>query len=117
VNSALILGYGRAGKRHAKLLQKRGIDVDIYDKNLPEYSTVNSDLPRGYDFCVITTPPSAHLEALRSCMQYEVPVLLEKPLCGFFEGFADVIHYKKASICFNYRYHPAVQALKDSNRS
>lgn len=109
---ALILGYGRAGKRHAKLLQQRGIEVDVYDP--AGHSTVDSNSPQGYDFCVIASPPLAHLHQLRNCMVHDVPVLIEKPLCGFFEGFADVVHYKKASICFNYRYHPAVVALKET---
>lgn len=110
----LVCGYGRAGKRHAKALAERGLTVDIYDSHLPGVSTVSSSLPGGYDYCVIATPPSQHLPQIRSCMVYDVPVLVEKPLCGFFEGFADVLHYDKASICFNYRYHPAVLALKDN---
>lgn len=108
---ALICGYGRAGKRHEKLLKQFGIEVDIFDPPLnlkPALDLLD------YDFCVIASPPDMHLQQLYQCQQSGIPTLVEKPLCGFDEGLRDLLDFKKVSVAYNYRYHPTIKALKDT---
>jgi len=110
---ALICGYGRAGQRHGEQLEKRGIAYDVFDYK-EELRTVESSFPLGYDFCVIATPPDQHLEQLGACAAHDVPVLVEKPLCGFDEDIGRLAEYDKVRVAYNYRYHPAIQKLKNS---
>ncbi len=106
---ALICGFGRAGKRHAAILQMRGFSVFLYD---PAWCQPFGRRPKGYDVCVIASPPDQHLDQLRLCATYGIPTLVEKPLCSFGQDAKPLAHYQKVSVAYNYRYHPSIQNLR-----
>lgn len=110
---ALICGFGRAGKRHAAILQGRGFDVFIYDPNWVRSAGSN---PKGFDLCVIAGPPHTHLDQLRLCATYGIPTMVEKPLCSIDENPHPLAHYRKVSVAYNYRYHPSILRLKEADK-
>lgn len=117
---ALIIGYGRAGKRHAKLCDEFGIDwhfTDIVPSSSPRYKSVAN--LAAYDFAIIATPPDNHLEAIKNCLDAGTFVLCEKPLCAggqMAEAEKLLTHpnVKKLAVAYNYRYHPAIVKAKEA---
>ena len=93
---ALIIGFGRAGRRQGQLLTKLGIDWVYFDPNLcimdtpPGTGRVTLGLKdptfeqilsiRDYAIAVICTPPHLHLEQITQCLDAGLWVLCEKPL-------------------------------------
>lgn len=130
--AGLIIGYGRAGKRHGKLLDELGIDWFAFDPLLldavrplsfPSPETLEEALlvfeAEPGDFALIATPPRLHLAQIRQCLDAGLPVLCEKPLCGLGQlAEADALlghpGAGKVMVGFNYRYHPKLQSLNGS---
>lgn len=135
----LIVGFGRAGKRHGQMLDRLGIEWIPVD---PTFETIDSggrlhgvayylsledalrDKVFKYDFTVICTPPNLHLEQIRQCLDAGLPVLCEKPLCGlgshpeFIEGqlaAAEALlkhpNAGKVMVAYNWRWNPAIVEL------
>jgi predicted dehydrogenase len=128
----LIIGYGRAGKRHGQMLDELGIEIYIYDPLVySDFFYQNSGITdevylwkdkyhhglksifskHTFDFAVIATPPDLHLAQLRQCLDAGLPVLCEKPLCGLgqlAEAEALLQHPNAGSVmvAYNYRWHP-----------
>ena len=125
---ALIIGYGRAGKRHARLLEELGIKWRAYDpymENLgntrlfDETVSLESLSLRkhvAFDFAVICSPPALHLDHIHQCLAANLPVLCEKPLCSF--GQLDLARQlppdSPVMPCFNYQFHPEVAAIREA---
>lgn len=120
----LIVGYGRAGKRHGKMLDELGIGWVFCDPNIEhppgtgriswEVIQENLDILRyDYDFAVIATPPDLHLSQIRQCLDAGLAVLCEKPLCGLgqLEEAESLLAHPNASkvmVAYNYRYLPSL---------
>lgn len=120
----LIVGFGRAGKRHAKMLDELGIAWGAVDPNYPleldspgcMYRCADFDYTmfydaRRFDFAVIATPPDLHLQQIRQCLDAGLSVLCEKPLCGLgqlAEAEALLAHPNahKVMVAYNFRHHP-----------
>lgn len=118
----LIIGYGRAGKRHAKMLDELGIKWVFCDPNIKhppgtgriawEVIQENLDILRyDYSFAVIASPPALHLSQIRQCLDAGLPVLCEKPLCALgqleeAEALLSHPNASKAMVAYNYRFHP-----------
>jgi predicted dehydrogenase len=116
---ALIIGYGRAGQRHARLLDELGIDWIIFDPyvDLPNGNQMKGELDQvlrhKFDMAVIATPPDQHLSQLDLCLQAGLKVMVEKPLCAL-DQFDEAVQLKseRVMVAYNYRYHPALQPLR-----
>ncbi len=118
----LIIGYGRAGRRHGATLDKLGVEWGYTDPNnssldIKNWGKTFSNLSIGLDFVVICTPPSLHLEQIKTCLDAGIPVLCEKPLCalGQLEEAEALLSHPLANrvmVGFNYRFHPALVAIK-----
>jgi len=110
---ALILGYGRAGKRHAALAKSMGLDVYIADPDCIESVTVDGYknhyfYPSSFDLVVICTPPDLHLAHIEDWLSVGVPAILcEKPLCGIgqLEHAKSLPPDAPVMVAYNYRYH------------
>ena len=123
---ALIIGYGRAGRRHGATLDKLGIKWDYYDPYVPigafpkepgHIYTKVEELKGSYDFAVICTPPNLHLDQIRTCLDAGIPILCEKPLCALGqleEAEALLTHplAHRVMMAFNFRFHPILVAIK-----
>lgn len=108
MEKCLIIGNGRAGKRHAKNAESLGIKVFTSDPY------VESDFPdwrmalhnNSNDYVVIASPPDAHLLQLRECIDIGVPTLCEKPLCSIEEcDFMLLNEAKKYNVMLGYNWY------------
>jgi predicted dehydrogenase len=133
MTNALVVGFGRAGKRHAQQLDSLDIEWSIVESNwrqIPDFNNMRyANIPNIYyplspdlftietfDFAVIATPPDLHLEQIRQCLDTGLPVLCEKPLCALgqlaeAEALLDHPNADKVMVSYNYRYSPTLKQL------
>lgn len=112
----LICGYGRAGRRHEKLLINQTIFPSIVDTDSsvrPHFTSLHNALCYHWRFVVIASPPDVHLDQIRQCLDLDMFVLCEKPLCGWgqLEEARKLLthpHADKLMMAFNYRYNPDI---------
>lgn len=114
--NALVIGLGRAGKRHRLMLDTMGVQttgVDLCETVEAEYHLPDSALAaRCYSLAVICTPPASHLEGIEACLSHNIPkIVCEKPLCGIgqLRRASELAQYN-ITVTYNYRWHPAVAA-------
>jgi predicted dehydrogenase len=115
----LICGYGRAGKRHAKLAEDFELEVAVVDPNVDakpykQFSTLQEATRHDtYDYYVIATPPDMHIEQIwdgPSC-----PTLCEKPLCGLGQlPLTKRLKPDQLMFAYNYTYHPAIRPHRNN---
>ena len=129
---ALICGFGRAGRRHGATLDRLGIEwhcvepiqskTDRVEKFFfPDletaFDTGKKLFDLTFDFAIICTPPSLHLQQILTCLDAGLPVLCEKPLCAlgqFGEAETLLSHplAHRVMMAQNYHFHPALVTLK-----
>ena len=118
---ALIVGYGRAGRRHAKILKSLISDIQIVVvdpfavEDDASYMDIQSAFSLKCDFAVICTPPDQHLADIRACLNADIKyIMCEKPVCGLEQlKEAEKMQDVPVMIAYNYRYHSALElALK-----
>ena len=116
--SALVIGYGSAGRRHAGLLRALGLDVGVVSRRpLAEeagYGALEAGLAgQAPDYVVVANETARHGESLDRLAEagFEGLVLVEKPL---FERERALPDHRFAGLYVGYqlRFHPAVAALK-----
>ena len=115
--NCLIIGYGRAGKRHVKYAQMYELDVatvdPLVDRQGEHYTSLDDALKaRAWDCAVIASPPEYHLAQLKVLTERGIPALCEKPLCGLgeLEQARQLPRQSPVMLALNYRYHPNLLA-------
>ncbi len=118
--TALIIGFGSIGERHAMLLKKflnfsnifiltkRKIKKYFIIKNIKDIKKLN------FDYVVISSNTSEHFKHLNYIEQNfkNKKILVEKPL---FDKFKKVkIKKNKVFVGYNLRFHPLIQNLKNN---
>lgn len=86
-SNILLIGYGSIGKRHSKNLFELGFDHYILTQ-YPDHSDAFfiddiGVLKNRIDYCIIASPTSMHLDALKNCLKLKnIPtnILIEKPI-------------------------------------
>ncbi len=112
----LVLGYGRAGKRHARYLHDYWdaeiVTADPYVAGPDEhYEGLAQALHAGnYDYAVVATPPDQHIQQVQYLIDAHIPTLCEKPLCalGQLEEAKRLPRHAAVMVAYNYRFHPAL---------
>lgn len=126
----LIIGYGRAGKRHAKIAKELGLDVCIYDPYIGKMDdwidsdkvqiSWNKDLAlfANSNYAVIATPPDTHLNYIIDCNLAGLKILCEKPLCGLdqIQKIGQGNFLTGLMVAYNWRYHPIIIQLQKDHR-
>jgi predicted dehydrogenase len=120
--TCLIIGYGRAGKRHKEYAEQFGLKVQIFDPMLGmDGWNRHTDKP---DYVVIATPPASHLDYIRRFIGTDSKILCEKPLCdlgvGEFEQAKKYLTHPNVDnvmVAYNWRYHPAIGSRKNECES
>ena len=117
-SSALIIGYGSIGQRHASILKKkfklkkifiltkRRIKGFLVIKNILEIKKLN------IDYIIISSPTSKHFKHLKFIEKNlkHKKILVEKPL---FEKFRNLkIKKNKVFVGYNLRFHPLIKYVK-----
>jgi predicted dehydrogenase len=140
--SVLIIGYGRAGKRHKEIANNLGYEAYLYDPFVFPYQGTElldqllEDKP--FEHAVICTPPDSHLQYIEQCLAAGLKVLCEKPLCGIGQlqqakelpadgpimvtyNYRSVLNEEvkgkspvdsPVMVAYNYRYHPELRKLR-----
>ena len=119
MQSALIIGFGSIGARHAKLLAELGLQVAAVTRNpecgFPVFANVEQALaqhaPQLVVVCNETSRHAASLEQLAAC-GYTGVVLVEKPLSDRPLPTRDW-PFAGVFVAYNLRFHPVITALRD----
>lgn len=115
--SALVIGYGSIGGRHAGLLAAMGCDVSVVSRRplggLRRFADVDTAVREAEpDYVVVATETAAHAPAVEqlAASGYSGKVLIEKPLGGRVptDGFS------LCAVAYNLRHHPALVALREA---
>ncbi len=95
---AVLVGTGTWGRNHARALKELGVLGAVYDINQEvaasvssEYGceplkSLDSDELRGYDFAVVATPASTHVDVVLRLLSLGLDVLVEKPISTSYDG-------------------------------
>jgi len=119
LKSALIIGYGSIGRRHARILKNK---IKIKEVTICTRQKINrfktlrnlSDLKTKPSYIVIASSTSEHFKQLKYIEKNfkNVPVLVEKPLFEKNKKFN--IKNNKVFVGYNLRFHPIIKYLKDN---
>jgi predicted dehydrogenase len=118
---ALVISFGAAGKRHAAILNKFGIEVRVVTlqkKELIPYisyksiSAAFSDCDYGY--CVISSVTSRHFDDLDEVLKFNpnILVLVEKPIFNLLHMSAEVDKYRNVYVGYNMRFLSHISNLR-----
>jgi predicted dehydrogenase len=117
---ALVVGYGSAGQRHARLLQGLGCDTAVVSKRPLAHPQLFADLDGALSawqpgYVVIAGRTAEHRPALQHLAEagFDGSVLIEKPL---FERHAPLPEHRfsHAAVAYNLRFHPLVRKLREA---
>lgn len=115
---ALVIGFGSAGQRHARILTELGTTVGIVSRRPvthPHLFNTMSDALKQFapDYIVVANETSAHYATLSTLQDngFTKPVLVEKPLWSSRER-ALPQPFANLYVGYNLRFHPVLQALR-----
>ena len=116
MKTALVIGFGSIGQRHARLLREMGLSVHVYSRRTLPEEKKNQSLEAALkgvhpEYVVIANETSEHYSTLKTVLSFEVPqVLVEKPLFFSTVAFSDN-HNSQVCVAYNLRFHPLLQQL------
>ena len=118
INTAIVVGYGSIGKRHASILEKLGLNVIIVSRRelnkKNHYSRLDEAIQRYPGaYIVIADETARHADTLRNIntSEHKGPILVEKPLFYSSSVSNDI---KEMDVCVGYvlRFHPLIKLLR-----
>ena len=116
--SALVIGYGSIGARHARLLQALGCATGVVSARSIDFPNVFPRIDSALalwqpEYVVIANATCQHLDTLRSLatLGYAGRVLVEKPLFGGVAPPPDQ-QFERLAVAYNLRFHPAIDRLR-----
>ena len=126
---AIILGAGSIGKRHAKNLIKKNIEVTFvrrkvdheFDSEFGSFSItweefLNNNSNNIWDFGFICTPTNNHINDINQIHKRVKKIFLEKPLSSDYSSLlniCDSVDPNKLFIGFMMRFHPNILYVKN----
>lgn len=128
--TALVIGCGSIGTRHAENLACLGLDVSVYDID-PEqrrrlassvdgqtFETLDTALETEPDIAVVATPSGNHVAPARKAARAGCDLFVEKPISSDEVGAADLVEVVETGglismIGCNLRFHPAIATLHE----
>jgi len=123
--TALVVGFGSIGKRHAENLRKLGIRDIVFLRHakrgrLPvgHVASIAAALARKPNFAIIANPTSLHVPIAKRLARAGVHLFIEKPLSHSMVGIPELIRVaqrKKLAtmIGYNFRFHPQLRRMKE----
>lgn len=115
-----LIGVGRFGKNHKKILKEMGVLVATCDINGKEdyrdWQEMLDEHPE-IDHVVICTPAYSHYALVTDCLNRGLHVFCEKPLTGFLVSTEELIEYAiskkvKLMVGFVQRFNPIIQQMQ-----
>lgn len=122
--TALVIGYGSIGRRHAKNLQALGVGKIFFlrhtkSKNFPagHLASLSSVLRENPDFAVIANPTSLHMSPATRLAKAGINLFIEKPLSNSTRGVSELMRIVKnkklvTMVGYNFRFHPQLIQIK-----
>lgn len=121
----LIIGFGSIAKKHVEAINKIDSDATIYalrsNESVTEAGIHNiyswSEVPRDVDFIIISNPTSKHAETIKKCVNYNVPLFIEKPVFDRLDESEEILKLVQENnlityVACNLRFHPAINYIK-----
>jgi predicted dehydrogenase len=112
--SAVVVGLGSIGLRHARVLQELGCGVTtVSRRGGGDYTSITNATAGGHPgYAVIATETARHAESLRELADagFRGSVLVEKPLFSHAGTVADY-PFANLAVGYNLRFHPVMTAL------
>lgn len=120
----LVVGHGRMGKNHARVLRELGEEVVTLDpdpKAGAEWQSPHAQKLGSFDAAVIAVPIPKLAEVAESAIELKMDVLVEKPGASSYDELLDLHafaerHGRRLLVGFVERHNPAVQALRSHLR-
>lgn len=118
--TALVIGQGSIGQRHARILGEENAAVKTVSQHA-ENSFRNIEeafSAADYDYVVIANETSQHARTIDSLLKlgFRGKLLVEKPLSSNPREVPDPLPFEKVGVAYNLRFHPVVQALRETVR-
>ncbi len=130
IDTALVIGCGSIGTRHARHLSTVGVEVLLYDVDHDRTETVAetvdgktcSSLDTGLrsdpDIVFVTTPSNHHIKPAKKAAIKGCDLFIEKPLSHRTEGIKDLLENIENNnlttmIGCNMRFHPAIETARE----
>lgn len=117
MRTALVVGYGSIGARHARILRQLGLYVSVVSGRPifdgPIYRDLTSALSaKATDYVVIANETARHIDTLESLgrLGFAGTVLIEKPLATSAVSI-QAYPFRQLFVAYNLRFHPVLQAL------
>jgi len=122
----LIIGLGSIAFKHITSILKIDKKAEVYalrhDKNSKSIDNVKSiysldDAPKSLDFILISNPSSRHFKTIKSVINFNCPLFIEKPVFTDLIGADQLIkkikdHNILTYVACNLRFHPVIEYLK-----
>ncbi len=113
--TALVVGAGSIGQRHAAILRDMGFDVAVVSRHaVGAFRTIGAALSSSpCDYAVVASETSRHLSDADALLNegFTGPLLIEKPLCTAAE-LGNIRTGHDIRVGYQLRFHPAMQWLK-----
>lgn len=123
MSTALIIGFGSVGRRHASILKdlKKFKEIVIFtNQNINEYKTINSlkeIKETNPDYIIISSITKDHFKYLSFCEKNlkNKKILVEKPLFSRVKKLR--IKNNLVYVGYNLRFHPVIRKIKQEIKS
>jgi predicted dehydrogenase len=116
--TALVVGYGSIGVRHARLLSELGCRTVVVSGRNIEFPVAYRGLETALateqpEYVVIANPTKDHYDTLSTLgrLNYAGTVLVEKPIFDRYKVVPQH-NFRKLLVAYNLRCHPVIQQLK-----
>ena len=108
----LVIGFGSAGQRHARILKALGHDVEVLSKRcIGRFRNSTKDaLAWEPDYCVVASKTKEHMRDLSRMWDSGARILVEKPL---FDKPSHCWPRDDVFVGYNLRFHPVVRELRN----
>lgn len=120
-----VIGFGSIGARHCQNLLKLGInDITLFrefgsgnDLCLNEVYDFAEFLKLQLDFIIISNPTAFHYKYLKTILQRNINVLIEKPVASNYIDYENIKSELKeytgfSMVAYNMRFHPVIKDTK-----
>lgn len=87
----LLVGNGKWGKNYISTITHCFPNVDLQIGSRDTWQSLIDAKPDGV---IVATPPSSHIEIASHALQYDIPVMIEKPLALSYQEAATLQQYK-----------------------
>lgn len=129
IKRALVIGCGSIARRHIKNLRltfplaeiicmsSSGRDINVKEMRVNRtIVTFSEAISLNPDIVIVASPASHHLAHAKPFLKRKIPVLIEKPLCAYYDELVDYdinLRDLKVAVGYNLRFLPALKVVRE----